>query len=186
MRCATRRRPGELIGRRTERSQSTREAAGQERRLAPRPAPGDRDLVRARVPDAVRRWPGGVLLRRPPVKRSATATSRTTCGPAACRKSPSGPKSVRGLLKPDQGGQAKPFNAVRIEDPKLVEELERHGVVHRGEVASRWIGERPWLGACRSCSSSRSGPSSSAGWAAPKAASCRSRAARPRSTPTTT
>ena len=52
-----------------------------------------------------------------------------------------GPEAVRGLLKPDQAGQAKPFNAVRIEDPKLVEELERHGVLHRGEIATRWIGE---------------------------------------------
>src|SRR5688500_6154286 len=51
------------------------------------------------------------------------------------------PEAVRGLLKPDQDGKPKPFTAVRIEDPKLVEELERHGVVHRGEIASRWIGE---------------------------------------------
>jgi cell division protease FtsH len=51
------------------------------------------------------------------------------------------PEAVRGLLKSDQGGQPRPFNAVRIEDPKLLEELERHGVVHRGEVASRWMGE---------------------------------------------
>ena len=51
------------------------------------------------------------------------------------------PESVRGLLKADQGGTPKPFNAIRIEDPKLVDELERHGVVHRGEIASRWVGE---------------------------------------------
>ena len=30
-----------------------------------------------------------------------------------------GPEAVRGLLKPDQGSQPKPFNAVRIEDPNL-------------------------------------------------------------------
>ena len=52
-----------------------------------------------------------------------------------------GAEAVHGLLKPDQGGQPKPFNAVRIEDPKLVEELERHGVPYRGEIASRWMGE---------------------------------------------
>ena len=52
-----------------------------------------------------------------------------------------GTEVVRGLLKPGQGGQAKPFNAIRIEDPKLVEELERNGVIHRGEIPSRWIGE---------------------------------------------
>ncbi|MEX1128294.1 MAG: ATP-dependent zinc metalloprotease FtsH [Vicinamibacterales bacterium] len=51
------------------------------------------------------------------------------------------PETVRGLLKPDQGAQPRPFNTIRIEDPKLLEDLERHGVVHRGEVASRWMGE---------------------------------------------
>jgi cell division protease FtsH len=47
---------------------------------------------------------------------------------------------VRGTLKaPPQG--TRPFTAVRIEDPKLLEDLERHGVKYRGEVASRWVGE---------------------------------------------
>ena len=48
---------------------------------------------------------------------------------------------VRGVLKPGEGGNPRPFNAIRIEDPKLVEELERAGVKHRGEVPSRWMGE---------------------------------------------
>jgi cell division protease FtsH len=52
-----------------------------------------------------------------------------------------GPETVRGLLKPQEGQQARPFNAVRIEDPKLIEELERYGVPHSGEVSSRWLGE---------------------------------------------
>ena len=52
-----------------------------------------------------------------------------------------GPESVRGLLKSEQGQPARPFNAIRIEDPKLVEELERYGISHRGEIASRWMGE---------------------------------------------
>jgi cell division protease FtsH len=51
------------------------------------------------------------------------------------------PETIRGQLKPDQGAQPRPFNTIRIEDPKLLEDLERHGVVHRGEVASRWMGE---------------------------------------------
>jgi cell division protease FtsH len=56
------------------------------------------------------------------------------------------PETVRGLLKPQQGEQPRPFNAVRIEDPKLIEELERYGVTHRGEVSSRWVGEMlGWL-----------------------------------------
>jgi cell division protease FtsH len=51
------------------------------------------------------------------------------------------PETIRGQLKPDQGAQPRPFNTIRIEDPKLLEDLERNGVVHRGEVASRWMGE---------------------------------------------
>ena len=48
---------------------------------------------------------------------------------------------VRGVLKAEGDKKARPFTAVRIEDPKLVEELEKYGVAHRGEVASRWMGE---------------------------------------------
>ncbi|HXW05439.1 MAG TPA: ATP-dependent zinc metalloprotease FtsH [Vicinamibacterales bacterium] len=48
--------------------------------------------------------------------------------------------SVRGTLKPENG-QSRSFHAVRIEDPKLIEDLEAHGVKYTGEVASRWIGE---------------------------------------------
>jgi len=47
---------------------------------------------------------------------------------------------VYGLLKTDDG-KGKPFTAVRIEDPKLLEELEQHGVKFRGEVTSRWVAE---------------------------------------------
>ena len=48
---------------------------------------------------------------------------------------------VRGTLKAEGDKKARPFTAVRIEDPKLVEELEKYGVTHRGEVASRWMTE---------------------------------------------
>jgi cell division protease FtsH len=48
---------------------------------------------------------------------------------------------IRGLFKAEGDGRQKAFNAVRIEDPKLIEELEQYGVTSRGEVASRWIGE---------------------------------------------
>ena len=51
------------------------------------------------------------------------------------------PDMIRGVFKAEQGATPKPFHAVRIEDPKLIEELERAGVTHRGEVASRWVGE---------------------------------------------
>jgi cell division protease FtsH len=57
-----------------------------------------------------------------------------------------GPDTVHGVLKAVDGRPARPFNAIRIEDPKLVEELEHYGVPHRGELASRWIGEMlGWL-----------------------------------------
>ena len=48
---------------------------------------------------------------------------------------------VRGVLKPEGDKKARPFTAVRIEDPKLIEDLEKSGVPHRGEIASRWMGE---------------------------------------------
>ncbi len=49
-------------------------------------------------------------------------------------------ETVRGQLK-SEGGAARPFAAIRIEDPKLVEELDRYSVPHKGEIASRWMGE---------------------------------------------
>jgi cell division protease FtsH len=48
---------------------------------------------------------------------------------------------IRGALKPGSDGKARPFTTVRIDDPKLVEELDQRGVKHQGEVASRWVGE---------------------------------------------
>jgi cell division protease FtsH len=47
---------------------------------------------------------------------------------------------VQGMLKADEG-QGRAFVAVRIEDPKLVEDLERHGVKYTGAVANRWVAE---------------------------------------------
>ncbi len=48
---------------------------------------------------------------------------------------------IRGTLKDVPTGQPNSFTAVRIEDPKLIEDLERAGVKYTGEVASRWVGE---------------------------------------------
>jgi cell division protease FtsH len=48
---------------------------------------------------------------------------------------------VRGVLKGTSDVRTRTFTAVRIEDPKLLEDLERFGVKYTGEVASRWIGE---------------------------------------------
>ena len=47
---------------------------------------------------------------------------------------------VQGMLKADEG-QGRAFVAVRIEDPKLVEDLEKHGVKYTGVVANRWVAE---------------------------------------------
>ncbi len=48
---------------------------------------------------------------------------------------------IRGNLKEAAEGRPKSFTAVRIEDPKLIEDLEKAGVKYTGEVPSRWIGE---------------------------------------------
>ncbi|MCA1563013.1 MAG: ATP-dependent zinc metalloprotease FtsH [Acidobacteria bacterium] len=48
---------------------------------------------------------------------------------------------LHGTIKAAGAQKARPFNAVRIEDPKLIEELEKGGVKYTGEVASRWVGE---------------------------------------------
>jgi cell division protease FtsH len=47
---------------------------------------------------------------------------------------------VKGVLK-EAGPKGKGFTAVRIEDPKLVEDLTANGVKYTGEIPSRWIGE---------------------------------------------
>ena len=47
---------------------------------------------------------------------------------------------VQGMLKADEG-QGRAFVTVRIEDPKLVEDLEKHGVKYTGVVANRWVAE---------------------------------------------
>ena len=47
---------------------------------------------------------------------------------------------VQGMLKADEG-QGRAFVSVRIEDPKLVEDLEKHGVKYTGAVANRWVAE---------------------------------------------
>ena len=48
---------------------------------------------------------------------------------------------IRGQLKqaPEKG--TANFTAIRIEDPKLIEDLEKVGVKYTGEVANRWMAE---------------------------------------------
>jgi cell division protease FtsH len=50
-----------------------------------------------------------------------------------------GDTSIRGQLKKADGPTA--FTTTRIDDPKLVEELDQHGVKYSGEVVSRWLPE---------------------------------------------
>jgi len=49
-------------------------------------------------------------------------------------------QSIRGTYKSDVNG-SRNFNAARIEDPKLLEELDAAGVRYTGEFVSRWLPE---------------------------------------------
>ena len=51
-----------------------------------------------------------------------------------------GDQTVRGTFKADVNG-SRNFNAARIEDPKLLEELDAAGVKYTGEFVSRWLPE---------------------------------------------
>ena len=49
-------------------------------------------------------------------------------------------QAIRGQLKGSEGDEkSRAFVTTRVEDPKLVEELEQHNVKYTGEVASRWL-----------------------------------------------
>jgi cell division protease FtsH len=51
---------------------------------------------------------------------------------------------IRGQLKKSDGPPS--FTTTRIDDPKLVEELDQHGVKYSGEIVSRWLPEvLSWL-----------------------------------------
>jgi cell division protease FtsH len=55
-----------------------------------------------------------------------------------------GDTTIRGQLKKADGPTT--FTTTRIEDPKLIEELDQHGVKYQGEVVSRWLPEvLSWL-----------------------------------------
>ena len=56
-----------------------------------------------------------------------------------------GETTIRGQLKKAEGAAAA-FSTTRIEDPKLIEELDQYGVKYQGEVVSRWLPEvLSWL-----------------------------------------
>jgi cell division protease FtsH len=55
-----------------------------------------------------------------------------------------GEQTIRGTLKDQPAGataQSRQFTTTRVEDPKLVEELEAQGVKYTGEVMNRWLPE---------------------------------------------
>jgi cell division protease FtsH len=53
---------------------------------------------------------------------------------------------IRGTLRGDGNGRARAFSVVRVDDPKLVEELDARGIRYDGEVSARWLGEMfGWL-----------------------------------------
>jgi cell division protease FtsH len=53
-----------------------------------------------------------------------------------------GESTIHGQLKKGEGDKGSTaFSTTRIEDPKLVEDLETHGVKYSGEVVSRWLPE---------------------------------------------
>ncbi|MGH9347429.1 MAG: ATP-dependent metallopeptidase FtsH/Yme1/Tma family protein, partial [Vicinamibacterales bacterium] len=51
-----------------------------------------------------------------------------------------GDTTIRGTLKREQNG-SRNFTTTRIEDPKLIEELDQQGVKYTGELVSRWLPE---------------------------------------------
>jgi cell division protease FtsH len=56
-----------------------------------------------------------------------------------------GETTIRGQLKTTDGNPAA-FTTTRIDDTKLLEELDQHGVKYQGEVVSRWLPEvLSWL-----------------------------------------
>jgi cell division protease FtsH len=50
-----------------------------------------------------------------------------------------GQDRVRGTLRDDKG--THPFTAVRIEDPKLIEDLDKAGVKYTGEPSTQWLSQ---------------------------------------------
>jgi cell division protease FtsH len=55
-----------------------------------------------------------------------------------------GEDSVAGVMRAEDGS-TKRFTAVRIEDPKLIDDLEQHGVKYKGQATGRWISQIGWI-----------------------------------------
>ena len=85
-----------------------------------------------------------------------------------------GDQTIRGTLRSRHGRRTPThptqFTATRVDDPKLTEELEAQHVKYTGEIVNRWLPELLGWIIPLAARSSASGASSSAAWAAPKAA----------------
>ncbi len=55
-----------------------------------------------------------------------------------------GEDNVSGLIRTEDS-KGRRFTAVRIEDPKLIEDLEQHGVKYKGQATTRWISQVGWI-----------------------------------------
>jgi hypothetical protein len=75
---------------------------------------------------------------RPPGSRSPTASSRTSCVPARWPRS----RSARPPSGACCGSRTAPtFSTSRMDDPKLIEELESQNVRYTGEASTRWMSD---------------------------------------------
>ena len=134
----------------------------------PRRLPGSTMWYVARVPAAAGARTGCSSRPSRRARRSPTATSSKAIREGQVIELTLGDDRIRGTLK-NEGGKPRTFTTVRVEDPKLVEDLE--ATASSSPASSPAAGSaRSWAGSFRSSSSSRSGASSSGGWAAPKAA----------------
>src|SRR5215510_5846974 len=52
-----------------------------------------------------------------------------------------GEDRITGKFRPLGNDKERPFSVIKVEDPKLTEELDQHGIKYKGEVSSRWLGE---------------------------------------------
>ena len=151
-------------------SQPARRRPG-DRKLTPRaPARASTMWYVLGLPAAAGARPGVLLLG--PVRRDALL-QRVPQGRSATARSPSSRSATTASAarsKPADDGKPRTFTTVRVEDPKLVEDLEaqRRQVHRRGDQP---VDRRdPRLGHPAHLPRRRCGASSSGGWAAPRAA----------------
>ena len=152
-------------------AQSARTAAGRPASWRARTRSGLGDVVRARPAAAARarrrrsssRLQAGETISYSEFK-TAVRDGQVAGGHARRR---SHPRHAQARAERQAADASRP-SASTI--PKLIEDLEAHGVKYTGEVDEPLAGRDPRLDHPARSSSSRSGASSSAAWAAPKAA----------------